>query len=144
MMKLTVQKVFDATQVLALIINQNRPLPTKGAYRIARMHAKLFGDFTTANNQRTAKIASYDHKKPTIAGLIVEATEENLAHANCVMQDAVPEEKMEEFVAWWAEIASVEIDANVESIPIDQLSIGDRESSISFAEFMTLGDLVSG
>ena len=125
MMRLKVQQVFDATQVLATIINENRPLPTKGKYRIARMHAKLFQEFTTANEQRTAKIISYDHKN-----------EEGNA--------AVPDDKMPEFVAWWKEMAGVEIDVNVDPIPLDQLSLGDdAESAIKYDEFAALGELVS-
>ena len=141
MMKLKAQQVFDATQVLARIINENRALPSKGKYRIARMHAKLFPEFTTANEQRTAKIASYDHKAwVTPEGRIVPAEEGGDAKAT--EQAAVPDDKMAEFVAWWAEIAAVEIDVNVEPIPIEQLSIDGLDSSISYAEFATLGELV--
>mgnify|MGYP001608875539 CR=1 FL=1 len=124
-MKLTVQRIFDVTQVLALIINEKRPLPGKGVYRVARMHAKLFSEFTTINDQRTAKVMSYGHKN-----------EDGL--------DAVPDDKMEEFVAWWADIASVEVEAPIEPIPIDQLAIDGQESSISFAEFVVLDNLVEG
>ena len=124
MMRLKVQQVFEATQVLAAIINENRPLPTKGKYRVARMHAKLFPEFTTANDQRTAKIVSYDYK-------------------NDAEQPAVPDEKMPEFVAWWNELAGEEIEVGIEPIPIDQLCIPGADSPISFAEFGVLGDLVA-
>ena len=125
MMRLKVQQVFEATQVLAAIINEKRPLPTKGVYRVTRLHAKLFPEFNTVNEQRTAKIVSYDHK-------------------NEDDQPAVPDDKMPEFVAWWNEIAGEEIEVGIEPIPLDQLCIDGQEASISFAEFAVLGDLVAG
>jgi len=147
MMKLTVQKVFDATQVLAAIINEKRPLPTKGVYRLFRMHAKMFPEFTTINDQRTAKVLSYGHKQfvgPHGAVITAEEAELNKGAAGLTAQDAVPEDKMEEFMAWWADFASAEIEVAVEPIPIEQLCIDGQESSISFAEFAVLGDLVEG
>lgn len=118
-MMLKVQTVFDATQVLATIINENRHMPTKGKYRVARMHAKLFPEFTTANDQRSEKILSYEHR-------------------NEADQPSVPDDKMPEFIAWWKEVASEEIEVNVEPIPIDLLD------NISYAEFQTLAELVAG
>lgn len=143
MLRLTGQKIFDATQILAAIINEKRPLPPKGKYRVTKMHKTLFVDFTTLNDARTAKIKTYDHQQPTIDGLPVPATPENLADANMVMKDAVPDSEMPGFVAWWNEIASVEMDVNIEAIPIDQLSLSDTEvGSIDYREFAVLGDLV--
>lgn len=123
MMRLKVQHVFEATQVLANIINENRPLPTRGVYRVTRMHKALFPEFETANSQRTAKIMAYDS-------------------ANEAGEPAVPDDKMPEFVAWWAELAGEEIEVNVDPIPIDQLCIAGADSPISFAEFGVLGELV--
>jgi hypothetical protein len=124
MMRLKVQTVFEATQVLANIINENRPLPTKGKFLVKRMHTTLFPDFTTANDQRTAKITSYENQ-------------------NEAGDPAVPDDKMNEFVAWWAELAGVEIDVNVSPIPIGDLCIAGADSPISFAEFGVLGELVA-
>lgn len=145
MMRLTGQQIFDATQVLATIINEKRALPIKGIYRVTRMHAKLFVEFSAMNDQRTAKIVSYDYKQPTIDGAVVPADTPGLeAMADVVMQDAVPADKMPEFVAWWKDLASIETDVNIEPIPIDQLSLGDdMPGTISFAEFAALGNLVS-
>lgn len=123
MMRLTGQKIFDATQILATIINEKRSMPGKGVYRVTKMHKALFDEFSVLNEQRTAKIMTYDHK-------------------NEADQPAVPDDKMPEFVAWWNEIASVESDVNIEPIPIDQFCIDGANSSISFAEFAVLGDLV--
>lgn len=145
MMRLTGQKVFDATQVLALIINEKRPMPTKGIYRVTRMHAVLFPEFSLLNDQRTAKIVSYGYKQATLDGTVVPPDSAEAVMANVVMQDAVPDDKMPEFIDWWKELASVEMDVNVEPIPIDQLSLGDAvEGSINYAEFAVLDNLVAG
>lgn len=142
MIRLTGQQIFVATQTLATIINERRPLPTKGIYRVTRMHAKLFPEFSLLNDQRTAKIVSYGYKQAAIDGVLVAP--ELADNADVVMQDAVPAEMMAEFVAWWKELAGVETDVNIEPIPIDQLSLGDDAiGSITFAEFAALGDLVS-
>lgn len=151
MMRLTGQKIFDATQVLATIINEKRPLPTKGIYRVTRMHGVLFVEFNLLNEQRTAKIVSYGYKQAVLTpfgettGTIVPSTTENLANPDVVQQDAVPDDKMPEFIDWWKELASVEVDVNIEPIPLDQLSLADDVAgSISYAEFAVLGDLVAG
>ncbi len=144
MMKLTVQRVFEATQVLAAIINEKRPLPMKGVYRVARMHAKLFAEFGPINDQRTVKVMSYGHKRHTVNGIPVTVTEGDKFSDNVLMQDAVPDDKIPEFMAWWADFASAEIEVAVEPIPLDQLCIDGQESSISFAEFAVLDNLVEG
>ena len=123
MMRLTAQQIFTATQVLAAIINEKRVLPSKGVYRVMRMHSKLFPEFEVLNKQRTDKILAYAYKNETD-------------------QDAVPDDKMEEFIAWWTDIASIESEVNIEPIAIDQLCIDGQPGSISFAEFSALGELV--
>ncbi len=149
MMRLTVQQVFDATQVLANIINENRPLPTKGKYRVARMHAKLFPEFTTANDQRTAKILSYDYKRVVKtprdrfdfdAPPAPKTKQDPLGYGFVETEEvAVPDDKMPEFVAWWQEIAGEEIEVDVTPIPVDQLG----DVGLTYVEFQTLGDLVA-
>lgn len=144
MMKLKIQQVFDATQTLATIIREQRALPTKGVYRVTRMHSKLLPEFTTINDQRTAKINSYEHKAwVTPQGAIIPA-EEAIKLAGVSEQNIVPDDKMPEFIEWWRELTSgEEIEVNIDPIPIDQLCIEGRESSISAAEFQVLGDLVT-
>lgn len=143
MIRLTGQQIFDATQTLAMIINDRRPMPGKGTYRVTKMHKALFAEFTTLNDARTAKIQTYGFKQPTLNGVLVEETPENISNPELVLQDAVPAVMMPEFLDWWKDIASVEADVNVEPIPIEQLCTADGESSITFAEFTALGDLVS-
>ena len=142
-MILTVQQVFDATPILAKIKDENRPLPSKGKYRIARMHRKMEAEWNTIAERYNAMIKVYGHQRPTINGKVVTAEEAEGA-ANVVMQDAVPDEKWQEFLAAWKDIAAEEIEVAVEPIPLDQLCIGGEEGGISIAEFSVLDVLVEG
>ncbi len=144
MMRLTGQKIFDVTQLLARIIDAKRPLPGKGAYRVVKMHTQLLTEFNVINGQRTEKINSYGHKAWVSADGRIVAAEDAAMMAGVSEQNVVPDDKMPEFVEWWKDIAVVESDVNIEPIPIDQLCIDGREGSITFAEFQVLGDLVAG
>lgn len=136
-MKIKVQDVYNATLILSAIIREKRPLPTKGAYRVARMHSKLLPEFNVANDKRDELIKAYDYK-PKIAGpdgeTMLEA--ENFS---------VPDDKLPEFLKAWREIADVEITiADLEPIPLAQLDLGDGiASSIHAGELLDLGDLVT-
>lgn len=142
MMRLTGQKIFDATQTLSKIIQENRPLPGKGAYRVVKMHKALFVEFGTINDQRTAKIATYEHKAWVDGNGKIVSAEEAVTMTSVTEQNAVPDDKMAEFVAWWKDLASVETDVNIEPIPLSQLCADGAASSISLAEFSVLDDLV--
>ena len=122
-MKLKVQQVFEATPLLATIINEKRPLPPKGAYWIARLHTKLLPEFTTIAARHDALITAYDYTAPEATTL------------------SVPEEKRAEFFAAWAEIADEEIEVGVDPVKLDLLDAGGV-SSITAGEFVTLGELV--
>ena len=84
---------------------------------------------------------AYGYQRPTVNGVVVPASVA-AESADVVMQDAVPDEMMPEYIAWWNEIAALESDVNVEPIPLDQLCSPGTNSSITFAEFTTLGDLI--
>lgn len=125
-MNLSVQTVFDATLVLAQIIRDRRPTPQKGAYRIARMHAKLNAEFATIATQRDALITAYDHKE--------EGAD----------QFSVPPDKMDEFLEAWKKLADEKIEVDVQPIPLSQLDLGTEVAGpITASELITLGDLVS-
>lgn len=125
-MNLTVQQVFDATPILANIIRENRPLPQRGSYRLARMHAKLLAEWQPIAARYDALIVGYDHKEPG-------------ADLN-----SVPSDKMDEFRAKWAEIAGETIDVDVDPIPLACLDLGDAVAgSLTASELATLGDLVA-
>lgn len=133
-MKLKVQHVFDATLVVAQIIRENRPMPIKGKYRLARLHAKLLPEFTAAAARRDEMITAYDHHEetPVVDGPGIPSP-----------QFSVPPDKMPEFTAAWAEIANEEIEVDVEPLPLSCLDMGDNsDGAISASELVTLGELV--
>lgn len=143
-MKLKVQHVMDALLLITAIIQEKRKLPQKGGYRLARLHAKLLPEFTTANEQRNALIKAYDFP------LMVEGPrshEDRLHMRNGPMvpsdQFTVPPDKLEEFAANWAKIAEEEIEVDCQPIPLEQLDLGPNvPGSIEAHEFAVLGDLV--
>lgn len=124
-MKLKVQQVFNASVILQKIISENRLVPQKGAYRLARMQDKLLPEFTTIANQRDALIRAYDHKEPGAEVL------------------SVPADKMVEFLGAWSKIAEEEIEVDVEAIPLAQLDLGGTVvGAITTAEMAIFGPLV--
>ena len=142
-MKMSVDKMMAATVAVATIIREARPLPQKGAYRLARLHSKLLPEFNTASARRDAMITAYGfHPSETVAA---PTAEEPLAiEVRASEAFAVPPEKMAEFAAAWAEIGSEEIDIDVQPVPLAQLDLGDAvPGSISANEFIALGDLVT-
>ena len=136
-MKLKVQHVFDATLVVAQIIRENRPMPPKASFRLARLHMKLLPEFTTIAARRDALIEAYDHH-PMMWG--PKTKEDPLGETSVPSPEfSVPLDKMDEFNAAWAEIAAEEIEVAVEPIALD--CFGD--AAISAQEFIALGDLVT-
>lgn len=139
-MKLTVQRVMDATLVVAAIIRDARSMPQKGKYRVARLHAKLLPEFTTANDRREEMIRAYGLSQTVettdpVSGLraIVETGEFQ-----------VPLDKLDEFNAAWKEIGTQELAVDIEPIPLAMLDLGDSENGgIEAAELIALGELVA-
>lgn len=124
-MKLKVQHVFDATLLLSKIINEQRPMPQRGKFRLARMHGALLPEFNVINASRDALIMSY--QTPTENG-----------------QWIVPEDKAQHFAAAWQEIAGQEIEVTVQPIALADLDFGsEADGSIESHELITLGELVS-
>lgn len=140
-MKLTVQQVMDATLLVSLIIREQRPMPQKGKYRLARMHAKLYPEFKLINERRDAMIKAYDYHQK------VEVEDPDNAGQKKVVDGPewqVPPDKNDEFNAAWAEIAKEEIEVAVEPIPLAYLVISDSQNgAIEANELITLGDLIA-
>lgn len=134
-MQLKVQQVYDATLVISRIINDNRPMPQKGKYRLARMHAKLYAEYVTINERREAMIKAYD-----VHETVINAAGESVPTENFM----VPAYKLEEFNAAWKIIGDEVIDVDVTPIPLGYLDLGEeRDGSISSNEIITLGELVT-
>lgn len=125
-MKLTVRQVFEVTPLLATIIKENRPMPLKGAYRLSRMHAKLFAEFQPIG-------VKYDE--------IVAA------HGEFNKDDGrwhVAQDKVAEFNAKWAEVADETIEVDVQPVPLALLDLGELVAGpITALELAKLGDLVT-
>lgn len=138
-MLLKVGHVFQAAPVITQIINSNRPLPSKGAYRFSRLYAKLKPEYDLIAARRNSMIEAYGHKE-ILTAKDVETGEDVQTEAQ---NFSVPMEKMPEFNAAWAEVANEEIEVAVEPIPLSHLSAGeDIPSAITAGEFVVLDGLV--
>lgn len=139
-MKLTLQQVLDATVVVSTIIREQRPLPTKGKYLLARMRAKLGPEYDTISAHRDALIKAYDHHEMVKPD---PSKDDPLGQGPLVPSPlwSVPPDKMDEFTKAFCGTDEIEVD--VEPIPLTQLDLGDgQDGSIHANEFILLGDLV--
>lgn len=140
-MELTAQQVLDMTLVVTTLINENRPMPLKGKYRLGRWHAKLKPEFDVISQRRDAMILAYD------TPVMIEQVDPETGEKSMVAAPGryiVPDDKMAEFNAAWAEIAGEKISFDIERIPFAQLDLGDdANGSISAFELLTLGELIS-
>lgn len=143
-MKLTVQRIMEVVPLIHAIITEKRPLPQKGAYRLARLHAKLQPEFATAHAQRDAMIRAYD--TPELAPPPKSAADPlgqgpDVPTGNYM----VPADKLEEFTAAWDEIAKEAIEVDLQPIPLEQLDLGDDKAAcVNALELVVMGDLVEG
>lgn len=137
-MKLKVQTVMDATLLITQIINERRPMPQKGKYRLARMHAKLVPEFQLINAQRDAMIKAYGtHQMKSVKD--ADGLESFVETEDFV----VPADKMPEFIEAWKKIGDEEIELDIEPIPLAQLDLGNgADGAIEASELITLGELV--
>ena len=157
-MKLKVQHLMDATIVLKSIINQDRTMPQKGKYRVARMHDKLDKEFQIINKQHFDMIKVYGQhamKETPAAAHISDEMRESMVAAGhldkCppkMIEDPdnyqVPAEHLEDYTKQWNEIVNQEIEVDIQPLPLDQLCPRDdlADGSITAHEFIVLGDLV--
>lgn len=147
-MKLKVQHLMDATIVITSIIREDRPLPQKGKYRLARMHPKLDKEFQIVNERRNDMIKAYGHhplvpnpafNREAAEGVDPASIPEFIPHT----EFSVPEDKLAEFQAAWEEIANEEIEVEIQPIPLEQLILSDNtDGCIGAHELIVLGDLV--
>jgi hypothetical protein len=121
-MKMTVQQVFNAHQTLTAIAG--RPLPQKGAYRLARMHDQLKVEFDRIAPKYDALLFKYATPVPD--------TEPQRYAFTPAFNEA------------WGELAGEEIEVAVEPIPLALLDLGDSVAgAITAAELISLGELVT-
>jgi hypothetical protein len=150
-MKLKLQHLMDATLIISQIIREERPMPQKGKYRLARMHPKLDKEFQTINTQRNDMIKAYNfHPMIPNPAFNQPRAEDPLAEANTDVPEmiehvefSVPVDKLDEFNKHWTEFAEQEIELDIEPIPLEQLCLpDDKNGSIEANELIVLGDLV--
>lgn len=141
-MKLTVGHVYQATELVTAIINQGRPMPQKGQYRIARLYAKLKPEYDLIVGRRNAMIEAYGHHEMVDPPMTAE---DPLGQGEKVPAPnfSVPADRMPEFTKAWAEVAAEEIEVAVDSIPLAQLDSGGPAGTITAGELIVLDDLVS-
>lgn len=156
--KLKVQQLMDATIIISQIIRENRPLPQKGKYRLARMHPVLNKEFLIVDAQRNEMINAYNYHAP-IPNPAYKVEAETLAVASGNGESnvtplvpkfipspefSVPEDKLQEFLAAWNEIAQQELEVDVQPIPLEQLCLpANVDGSISGHELIVLGDIIA-
>ena len=129
-MRLTAFQVFVAHQIVRQIVEEKRPLPLKGAYRLGRLLTKLQPEFEVIARKRDELIVAYGHKAK-LNGHDEEA-------------HTVPPDKLNEFHFNWKQIADEEIEVAVEPIPFAQLDLGDGvPGSLTAADLLSLGPLVA-
>lgn len=141
-MKLKVQHIMDAVVLISQIIREERPMPQKGKYRLARMHSKLLPEFNVIDKRRNDMIKAYNHHPMVSAG---PSAEDPLGEKMVESTEfSVPEDKIEEFMKEWNEIAETEIDIDVVPMPIDQFDLGDKfDGSLQGNDIIVLGSLIT-
>lgn len=140
-MKLKLQHLMDSTLVLTNIINERRPMPQKGKYLVARLHAKLLPEFKLIDARRDEMIKAYDQPQMKAE---TDAETGNVTLTPVDGQWQVPADKMPEFTAAWKAAGQEEIDVDVQPIPLSSMSLPNgSDGAIEASELITLGDLVS-
>lgn len=141
-MKMTIEQLMTRMAIVTTLINENRPMPLKGRYRLTRLHAKMLPEYNVVDAQRSEMIRAFDYHEPTMgkdeSGEMVE-----VGHAEAF---SVPPDKMKgEWAKQWAEFASEEIEIEgIQPIPLSQIDLGENvNASISATEIWQLGDLIA-
>lgn len=132
-MKLKAGMIVDAFAVITTIINEQRVLPAKVAYRLARQHDKL-------EREANAVKAHHDALVRELGEETFHEVGEGDAMVRISTGHKVMDANMEQFTKQWAEIAAEEIDVDIVPLPLDML--GDN-TAIHANEFKLLGPLVS-
>jgi len=134
-MKVKVGIILQAQSVLKKIIEEKRPLPTKGKYRIVRLFETLTKEADIIEGQRVVLIKQF--------GIV-----------NSDNSWQVEARNVERFQAEWNKILEDEIDVNIQPIPLSYLEapaqveiVGDDGirkmiDPISLDELLFLGPLV--
>lgn len=137
-MKLTVEQVRTATLTIAQIIREQRSMPQKGKFRLARMHTKLLPEFKTIDEQWDALIKV--HGVPQTRH--VTNAETGAVSTEDTGEWVVPPENVKEFNEAWKPVAQEVLEIDVEPVALCDLDCGTGNGAIEAHELIALGDLV--
>lgn len=146
-MKLKVEHIFEAMVTLSQIIRDERHLPLKGNYHLARLHAKLLPDFQVISTKRDEIIKSFDvHQKIPDPTFVWDRTQDPMQQ-NIPMIDGpgyiITPELQEAFIAQWKPLGEEEIEIDLQPIPLASLDLGQTTiGGITARELSILGELV--
>jgi len=144
-MKIKTGSILQAHMVLKRLIEEQRPLASKGKYRIARLFTLLDAELRIIEEQRIILIKKYGYE------VIDEETKASKGWQ-------VSEQNMDNFQKEWSGLMEDEIEINCEPIPLSVLDSpplvevevlgGDGSRStknvdpITIQDFLLLGDFV--
>lgn len=128
---LTAGRVFEVTPLVQRIVSENRIMPARGAYRLARLLKHLLDEFEIINGRRNALILAYDHKvEVEVEGQLQE-------------RNAVPDDKLAEFNAAWREIADQTIVIDGAPIPLSCFHMDGQPGPFNTQEIFVLDGLIA-
>jgi len=139
-MKLTAQNVFGATVVLASIIRDQRSMPQRGKYLIARLHAKLLPEYNVLEARRNAIIQDIGE---VMMDAVTNPDTGEVTLTQIPGKFQVSEARMPEFTKAWTAIGEEEIEVDVQPLPLSALSSPDGDGAIEAHELQVLGVLVT-
>lgn len=146
-MRLKAEHVYEAMLVISQIIRDQRPMPLRGKFLLARMHSQLLSDFNVIAMQHddTVRVCGVRRKipDPTFNGFKIDPMSQSVPMIDGPDFIILPECR----AAWevlWRPIADELIDVNVQPIPIGALSLGDGvDGTIQANELSILGELIT-
>jgi len=164
-MQIKAKTIFEALPVITAIIEQARPMPQGGKFRLARMHRVLLPEYTTINETRNTLIKAYNHHPMVPRGS--EMTPADMQALKASLQPvegktdgeqlsellnemvpskefSVPDDKMPEWQAEMDKIFAEEITIQIQPIPISMLSPSNAPNgSIEASEIAVMDGLVT-
>lgn len=138
-MKIKVSALLAAYPTIVAIINEKRPLPQKGNYRIGRMYDHLTPEFKRADSERSELVKKFGEEIKEAPKTKEDPLGQGEPQPTGRWQVRQDSPRWPEFEAAVNEFLAQEIEVVGEPIPL--ASLGDA-GSIEAHEFLALGALV--